>query len=229
MKIEDFFTQKTDVEKKCWDYIYRDILLAHQGGIIQVNFKKYLEKNPQAKFPAYRFLELTSNELKKEIFTENEFLSGITIKGNVLNSTKPFFIQYYDELGKPPFMIDNVVDFTITDAINLNEWGDWLPKKAKSIYISVCNLTSLHGIHKKLKSCKKLGIMFAPIKSSILGLMLIQGLEEFSFISEGFTDQEREASKAMSEIINNGLRKHQDVFEVQDALIARGLKEYAKL
>jgi hypothetical protein len=83
-------------------------------------------------------------------------------------------------------------------------------------------LTSLQNIHKHLK--KMSGIFYAksnPIKSHILGLLLIEGCSSIKL-----------DNKKVESIINKYLpntRGRQAVIECQRELIEAGLEEYAKL
>ncbi len=85
--------------------------------------------------------------------------------------------------------------------------------------LSFCGLTSLHNIHKIINHIGD-GADFTknPIKSHVLGLLLIDGLEQVWF-----------NNKKVQSIINKHLKGDRDVFECQEELIEAGLDEYAQL
>ena len=94
------------------------------------------------------------------------------------------------------------------------------------------NLHSFHNIHKYVKSTKKIGAYEVKIKSSILGLSMISGLEE---INECFFDVNADdedwldwPTEGIIDIVNKYIGTH-DVFEFQEDLVNAGLKELAKL
>ena len=66
-----------------------------------------------------------------------------------------------------------------------------------------------------------------PIKSHVLGLLLIDGLEEVSF--ESFSIGADAAKHKVAQIINKHLKNGRDVFACQEELIEAGLDEYAQL
>jgi Leucine-rich repeat (LRR) protein len=80
------------------------------------------------------------------------------------------------------------------------------------------NLTSLQGIHKQLKEAKSLDFSANPIKSHVLGLLKIKGLETIELSRKGVQD-----------IINKHLAGERDVMACQDELMDAGFEEYAKL
>lgn len=93
-----------------------------------------------------------------------------------------------------------------------------------------CNstgITSLHGISRQyLKEIH--GTMFfyhCDIKNSILGLLLVKGLEGIKWDSV----QSKSDRKFIQKLINHHLEGECDVMECQEELIQAGYKEYAKL
>jgi hypothetical protein len=84
------------------------------------------------------------------------------------------------------------------------------------------NLTSLHNIHKQIKHIKHIGRWVAfednPIKSHVLGLLLIDGL--YGVILD---------NREVSDIINKHLKGERDVFACQEELIEAGFEEFAQL
>jgi hypothetical protein len=80
-------------------------------------------------------------------------------------------------------------------------------------------LTSLEGIHLRIKHIGgQANFERNPIKSHVLGLLLIDGLKKISLDN---TEVEK--------IINKYLRGDRDVFECQNELMDAGLDEYAQL
>lgn len=80
-------------------------------------------------------------------------------------------------------------------------------------------LTSLEGIHKQIKSIGS-GAYFEknPIKSHVLGLLLIEDLKFVEF-----------DNKPLQNIINKYLKNGKDVFECQNELMDAGLEDFAQL
>jgi hypothetical protein len=94
---------------------------------------------------------------------------------------------------------------------------------------------SLHDIHKHIKQVD--GSLYfvsqysymkrsCPIKSAVLGLLQIKGLQTVTLTDT--RDKEHELYK-VQEIINTFLKTPDKMLECQDALIDAGLEEYAKL
>ena len=119
-------------------------------------------------------------------------------------------------------MIGHTLHFT-------EEHLQYLPAHSEEIDLSMLgNLHSFHNIHKYVKSVKKIGTYEIKIRSSILGLSMISGLEE---IDECFfdvnSDDEDWPTEGIQEIVNKYIGTH-DVFEFQEELVNAGLKELAK-
>lgn len=89
-------------------------------------------------------------------------------------------------------------------------------------------LTSLHNIHKQIKFIGgSANFIRNPIKSHVLGLLLINGLDEVAF--ESFAPWANKPRQQMNEIINKHLKNGRDVFACQEELIEAGFDEYAQL
>ena len=81
------------------------------------------------------------------------------------------------------------------------------------------NLTSLHNIHKQIKHIGgHVSFENNPIKSHVLGLLLIDGLQLV------FLDIEE-----VEKILNKHLKGDRDIFACQEELIEAGFDEYAQL
>ncbi len=81
------------------------------------------------------------------------------------------------------------------------------------------NLTSLHNIHKQIKHIGRwVAFEDNPIKSHVLGLLLIDGLQKV------FLDNMK-----VRVIINKHLKGDRDIFACQEELIEAGYEEYAQL
>ena len=80
-------------------------------------------------------------------------------------------------------------------------------------------LTSLHNIHKHIKHIGgEADLRYNPIKSHVLGLLLIDGLKKV------YLDNEK-----VQVIINDHLKGDRDVFACQEELIDNGFEDYAQL
>ena len=83
------------------------------------------------------------------------------------------------------------------------------------------DLTSLHNIHKIIKHIgRDANFISNPLKSHVLGLLLIDGLRE---VRLGFNNRKIEY------IINRHLRGDRDVFACQEELIENGFEDFAQL
>ena len=81
------------------------------------------------------------------------------------------------------------------------------------------NLTSLHNIYKQIKHIGGFAnFTYNPIKSHVLGLLLIEGLTSVRFDNLEVTN-----------IINRHLSGDRDVFACQEELIEAGLEDFAQL
>lgn len=93
------------------------------------------------------------------------------------------------------------------------------PSVGKNFNGSTNRFTSLHNIHKHIK---KIGAVADfqgnPIKSHVLGLLLIDGIDLV------FLDNHE-----VRNIINKHLKNGRDVFACQEELIEAGLEEFAQL
>jgi hypothetical protein len=87
------------------------------------------------------------------------------------------------------------------------------------------NLTSLHNIHKQIKHIGQVAdFQQNPIKSCVLGLLLIEGLKQVLI-----DDNSGMADEPIHDIINRHLEGDRDVFACQEDLINAGYEDYAKL
>ena len=87
------------------------------------------------------------------------------------------------------------------------------------------NLTSLHNIHKHIKHIG--GMLYAsrnPIKSHVLGVLLIDGLQNI-FLHD-VTD---ERPVMVAKILRKHLHSDRDVFACQEELIENGFEDFAQL
>lgn len=232
MKLNHLFESSFD-EQAAWDYLYRDPLLEmHRSAFTQFLRSK---AGRAAKYKSQAFIEEQGDAFKAEFLSDNNYLEHITFTGNVLNSTLSLEFYHYDELGgPPPFKVGTVKDrFSVQSAKTLIEIPNWFPEKCKRLFLDRAGVTSLHNIHKIVKECERITFNMCPIKSSIVGLMLINGLKKVDF---GITDEMVEAHPKdgayndLEEIIRNNLTKNpKDPLEFQDELVDGGWPEYAKL
>jgi len=84
-------------------------------------------------------------------------------------------------------------------------------------------IASLHNIHKQIKHIGRRLFISNTVKSHILGVMFIKGLDKIQ-INNGNIEQ-----KQVENIINKHLAGDRNVHDAQEELIEAGLKEYAKL
>jgi len=84
-------------------------------------------------------------------------------------------------------------------------------------------ITSLHNIHKQIKHIGRMLSLSNTIKSHILGVMFIKGLQKIEFYN-GNTEQKQAIS-----IINKHFAENRNVHLAQEKLIEAGLSEFAKL
>ena len=85
------------------------------------------------------------------------------------------------------------------------------------------HLTSLHNIHKQIKHIGGQLYLSNTVKSHILGVMFIEGLQKIQ-IHWSNTKQ-----KQVENIINKHLGGDRNIHLAQEELLEAGLKEYAKL
>ena len=102
---------------------------------------------------------------------------------------------------------------------------EYAPEYTNGMFFATRNkITNLKDIHKQIKS---IGSTFwidgNPIKSHVLGLLLIKSL--ISVVADTTSTFRMPAF----DIINRHLEKDKDVLECQEELISSGFKEYAKL
>jgi len=84
-------------------------------------------------------------------------------------------------------------------------------------------ITSLHNIHKQIKDIDGELYLSKTIKSHMLGVMFIKGLQSIEFYN-GNTRQ-----KQAERIINKHLAGDRDIHLAQEELLEAGLSEFAKL
>ena len=102
---------------------------------------------------------------------------------------------------------------------NLSTLEGISPRVGHNLWAARNNLTSLHNIHKHLKYVGiSIGFKHNPIKSHVLGLLLIDGLQKI------FLD-----NKEVEDIINKHLKNGRDIFACQEELIEAGFDEFANL
>lgn len=106
----------------------------------------------------------------------------------------------------------------------------YLPSHADFIaFSSLKGLTSLHNLHKYVKSLNRLGLFEVKISSSILGLAMISNLSEVDeYFYDVNSDDKDWPTDGIIQIVNKYLGTH-DVFEFQEALVEAGFNELAKL
>ena len=88
------------------------------------------------------------------------------------------------------------------------------------------NVTSLHNIHKQIKHIGGTFYISNTVRSYILGVMLIKGLQRIQFYNSNI---EQVQVAAIIAIINKHLAGDRNVHLAQEELIEAGLSEFAKL
>ena len=114
------------------------------------------------------------------------------------------------------------VDDIFTCTHNMIETLEGCPSYlGNDAYFNNNKLTSLHNVHKHIKTFKGSLISFShnPIKSHVLGLLLIDGLY-------GVILDNHEVSEIIDKHLEPGMR---DIFACQEELIEAGFEEYAQL
>jgi len=85
------------------------------------------------------------------------------------------------------------------------------------------NISSLHNIHKEIKHIGRRLLIPDIVKSHVLGVVFIEGLQEIQFY---YRDTEQ---KQVENIINKHLAEDRNIHLAQEELLESGLSEYAKL
>ena len=162
-------------------------------------------------------LQLTSLEQgPKEINTRNASGFGYECFINKLSSLK----------GIPK----NIMRLNASENL-INTLEDFPERIEKDCIINNNKLTNLKNIHKHIKHIGgRLVIAENPIKSHILGLLKIEGLQDVSAFREFHTPKELMHSPLVIAvaIINKHL-KDRDILACQQELIDAGLEEFAQL
>jgi hypothetical protein len=121
-------------------------------------------------------------------------------------------------------------DFICTNNRALTELGIKKPIKiGADFWLYRCGLTSLKGIHRQVKQILGVASFEAnPIRSHMLGLLKIEGLQEIKFDLENHGGAKTKGD-TVTAIINRHLENGRDVIACQDELIDAGYEEYAQL
>jgi hypothetical protein len=191
------------------------------------NFKQYLKENilnPRfeklcKKYSGGKFycsgLQLQSLKgCPKKIISQSVYSGWFDCSHNQLSS-----LEFGPETVEGSYIADN--NF-LTDV-------KFLPKSigvtsSNNIYIHDNQIVTLEGIQKTSfnKSNGTVVLYGNPIKSNILGLLLVKNMSNIQFNKEDIGAQ-------ALQIVQQNLLKNKDILECQEELIEAGLKEYAKL
>ena len=132
------------------------------------------------------------------------------------------FYCYKTDITSLEFVPQSVGGYFYCSSTNITSL-EFAPKFVGGFFnCSSTNITSLKGIGKNyLKEVKGyINLNFcSELKSNMLGLMLVKGLQEIEFST----------NKQIEEIFNNHLEGEIDILDCQEELITKGYKEYAKL
>lgn len=102
---------------------------------------------------------------------------------------------------------------------NLSTLEGISPRVGHNLWAARNNLTSLHNIHLQLKYVGiSIGLRHNPIKSHVLGLLMIDGLRAV------YLDNNN-----VQNIINKHLLGDRDIFACQEELIEAGFEDFAQL
>lgn len=158
-------------------------------------------------------INLSNNQISSlEGFTQDlSGIYGIDLSNNKLTSLK----------GLPPDLGDSHIQFADNE-INTIEG---FPSKFEGMNIQNNKLTNLHDIHKYVKECTGIYLVGNPIKSHVLGVLKIKGMDNLTFVP--FDDNKSELSK-VQDIIHRYLPQG-DLLACQQELIDAGFEEFAQL
>lgn len=218
-----------------WNYIIFNSIWANFGKEhwVMKKFMEYLNgPGKDVELQGIGFLE-SDHSIYREVRQEgiSEF-QHVKIAGDTVSfDGYGYAIYCYDYLGKPPFKFANEEfnSFAIyKNCETLTELPDWIPPYIWSFQIGYANIHSLKGIEKIIKRCGQMTFTDTPIKSHILGIAKIEGIDSVEF------DFSKELTNIMNQHIHdpnpNGSDDFKiDIFELQSDLIDAGFSEYAKL
>lgn len=138
-----------------------------------------------------------------------------------------------DDLKEMGILIDTFKIGQITYEVDDVTESDF-PKFPREIDCGVIirgeKLESLHNLHKYVTRVNGYFSIFAPIKSSILPLVMIKGIKGFRLNISGSSYDPN--SENIEDLLQDILEKYSesgDMFGCQDALMDAGLEEYAAL
>jgi len=111
------------------------------------------------------------------------------------------------------------------------------PTIAGSLFFTMCNFTTLHDIHKHVKSINgSISVYKNPIKECVLGLLLIDGLTRVMVETDatGMIKSDRILSRELAEalsIANKYLPNHSrsDLIKCQNEMLDAGLDDFARI
>lgn len=152
-----------------------------------------------------------------ELFEAVEERSVLSVLGEFPDSTKTFICNNkgLTSLKGSPSSVETSFDCHDNELTSLEGAPSFI---GGNFFCYNNNLTSLHNIHKIIRyigGCAYFNN--CPITSHVLGLLLIDGLEEVYF-THGWNDE-------LQTIINKHLKGDRDVFACQEELIENGLEE----
>ena len=166
------------------------------------NFKQFLKEN--------EYIEITDKDLVNGKLTKQY----PDIKGDFDCSD-----IHLISLEFAPQSVEGYFDCSRTNITSL----EFAPKFVGGFFnCSSTKITSLKGIGKNyLKEVKDyIGFLSCrELKSNMLGLLLVKGLQEIEF----------NIKEEIEKIFNRHLTGERDILDCQEELITKGFKEYAKL
>ncbi len=218
-----------------WNYIIFNAIWANFGKEhwVMRKFKNYINGGGKdVKLQGIGFIE-SDPEIFREVRHEcYDDFKNVKINGDTVGfDGYGFSIYCYDYLGKPPFKFafEEFNSFAIyKNCKTLTEFPDWVPPHIHALQIGGANIHSLKGIEKIVKRCFRMDFSDTPIKSHVLGIAKIEGIDSVDF----------DFSKELTNIMNTHLHDPNpagsddfkiDILELQSDMIDAGFSEYAKL
>ena len=222
-------------ENEIWNYILYNAITATYARAhwFTKEFQEYLAgPGKDQKLQAIEFLKSSDKAYNDIKFQIKDDLRHIKIAGDTVSfDGYGYSIYCYDQLGKPPFKFadEEFNTFAIyKNCDTLTEIPDWIPPHIWGFQIGHANISSLKGIDKIIKRCGQMTFTDTPIKSHVLGIAKIEGIDNVGF------DFNKELTNIMNQHIHdpdpNGSDNFKiDLLELQSDLIDAGFSEYAKL
>jgi hypothetical protein len=165
-------------------------------------------------------LEGCPQKIEGDFFCDNNHLKSL--EGGPTDVQASYFCGYcgLESMKGCPEVVNDVLN---CESNRLKSF-EFFPSHVENTIDASCNLIeSLHNIHLQIKSARQIILLENPIKSSVLGLLKIQNLENVTF-----TNSVLHPLNELEVIINKYLPLG-NLLECQEELIEAGLMEFAQL